>query len=75
MTVQLMLDPHQHDQEEYALFVPTAQPANPPTIHAVIQRHRLPQMQVFGFELTPDRAALRLPARRPMRRFASRHLR
>jgi transcriptional regulator with XRE-family HTH domain len=29
------LDAHQHDHEEYALFIPTAQPADPPAIDAV----------------------------------------
>ena len=45
-----MLDAHHHDHEEHALFVPTAQPADPPAIDAVTQRHRLPEVQVFGFE-------------------------
>jgi hypothetical protein len=37
-----VFDPHQHDHEEHALFVPTAQPTDPPAIHAVAERHRPP---------------------------------
>jgi hypothetical protein len=45
-----MFNPHQHHHEEHVLFVPTAEPADPPAIHTVTQGHGLPQMQIFGFE-------------------------
>jgi hypothetical protein len=40
-----------HDDEEYSAFIPSADPANPPIVDTIAQRHRLAKPKKLGLNV------------------------